>query len=649
MKRLLLLTLALLALPMTGYSVDRQMLAWLSRKPVIDSIAIAWKDLTRPEPFFKADQIRSAMYSKKRNLLSALKGVRQSRVYSESLGRDTLEIKYLYLTKGFLDVRVDESFHPMSATDSAALVSVTIYEGPRYFYGDKRISGTYPPRYHGYFTKYASRLKRNEPINPFDIRQVVYEMKTVLANNGYPYASIQFTYDTTARSYTKPIAFIVNADTLVHFGDIHVKYNRGIHVYPEYVVRRELKVKPDAVYKRDDIIQSQRRLFESGYFSYAQLIANDSTGTRVRPDFDVQVREIKPRYFSLTTGAGQSDVRDLQWDFSTGAGKRNLFGSRRADFLAEYSLGLGQDTRLIKHSYQLRYTEPWLLGLRMPLSLTGQYEPPLRFVQQKYIKISSWSLTASTSKRFGEQIRINAGAEYNKVTITGVPATEADSLRKTQGIAVRRDIYGTYQVDSRDDPFIPRRGQLTTISTQYFGGFLGGDNDFYRLEGSWATYQVVWPGWIYAIRFKAGRVKSFGKTTQVPVDELFYVGGANSIRGFRENSLGPLRADGSAEGANYMFIFNQEFRWKTLQVLNLIPLAGRLFKALPQWQSIFFDAGNGYRNLEGVTIKSLALSYGTGFQIVSPAGPIRIDYAVPIRTQRYDLAPRFHFTILYAF
>ncbi|HEX2896650.1 MAG TPA: BamA/TamA family outer membrane protein, partial [candidate division Zixibacteria bacterium] len=79
------------------------------------------------------------------------------------------------------------------------------------------------------------------------------------------------------------------------------------------------------------------------------------------------------------------------------------------------------------------------------------------------------------------------------------------------------------------------------------------------------------------------------------------------------------------------------------------PLLRDLFKSIPLWQSVFFDMGNGFRDLKDVKMGALAYGYGTGFQFISPAGPIRIDYARRIPTESIGFDSRWHFTILYAF
>ncbi len=59
--------------------------------------------------------------------------------------------------------------------------------------------------------------------------------------------------------------------------------------------------------------------------------------------------------------------------------------------------------------------------------------------------------------------------------------------------------------------------------------------------------------------------------------------------------------------------------------------------------------GNGFHSANQYNLRDLAYSYGTGIQIVSPAGPIRIDYARRIKTETISAGSQWHFTILYAF
>lgn len=166
---------------------------------------------------------------------------------------------------------------------------------------------------------------------------------------------------------------------------------------------------------------------------------------------------------------------------------------------------------------------------------------------------------------------------------------------------------------------------------------------FTKNEVSYASYQIVWPGWISASHFRVGWAESFGSSLVVPSEDRFYLGGANTIRGVPENSLGP------SEGSNIITIANQEFRWRTVQVFQVVPLLKDLLRTMPLYQSVFFDMGNGFGTWREVKFQDFAFSYGTGFQLISPAGPIRVDYGRLIRTHRYQVTHRWHFTILYAF
>ncbi|MDH3937161.1 MAG: BamA/TamA family outer membrane protein [candidate division Zixibacteria bacterium] len=617
---------------------ERLWLRWMRDKPAISAITVEGNQ------YFSDSEIKKRMYSRTRSLWGTLKGDRRTRLQRESIGRDTLEIKYLYFTNGYLGVQVEESVD-RDPVDSSAHLKVGISEGRRCFYGVKSFSGEYDRDLHVGLYKIGERLKPGKPINLFELRRAAYDMKTIFANNGYPYAKVDFVLDSSSSDGSYPVLFQIDGDELVTFGAVTPV---GTKRYPAYTVRRESRIKPGALYRRRDIIDTRIRLLEAGYFSTASIVMSENSTDSLKPEMELRVRERKPMFFTFKTGAGQSHIRDIEWDVSSTFGGRNLFGSRHYDLSAGLKFGVDNGVNLLEHVYRVRLTEPWLLGTRMPLTLSAVWEPGVKDPEQNY-RIESWSLAMSSIKKFTRETRASAGIEYESVRIFGVPDNEVQFLKDEQGIVVRRNIYLALRRDSRDHIFIPRRGSLTDVRAEFYGGFLGGDNHFTKLEASWSSFQVVWPGWISATRIKSGWTQQFSPSKEVPIIDRFYLGGANSIRGFKVNSLGPTLADGTLEKANFIALFNQEFRWHTFQLFQFIPGLKGWLGAWPLWQSIFFDMGNGYRKPEEISWRSLAYSYGTGIQIVSPAGPIRVDYARRIKTRTIDFDYRWHFSILYAF
>jgi outer membrane protein assembly complex protein YaeT len=522
---------------------------------------------------------------------------------------------------------------------------VTIDEGRQFRYGDKSVGGSFDTTFGWRFGHMVRRLETGEPVNLFELSDLKSQMKELLANRGYPYATIKHTVDTTGRPDSCDINFTINSDSLVHFGAVEI---RGASNYPEYAARRELKIEPGKIYRREDILESQRRLFESGYYTTFQLRQAEDSEDRYRPDFVLRLRERRTRSLTFKAGAAQSEVRDLQWDISAAYGKRNFLGSRRYDILSDYSFAVGKDSRLIKHRYRLRLTEPWFLGIRMPVTLTGEVEPRTKDAVQDFNK-RSWSGSVVITKWFARKVRVILGTEYRFVKISGASQEIIEEAKTLEGNSARRKLYGSFRRDSRDDIFVPSSGSVTELRGEYYGGFLKGDASFFKVQAEWSRYRKVWPGWISATRLRLGWAEAFGETKSVPLDEALYLGGANTVRGFEENHLGPLREDGTPAGARYIAVFNQEFRWKTVQFLNILPLIGDVFETMPLWQSAFVDVGNGFRNKQVIKLDNVAVSVGSGFQIISPAGPIRFDYARVLDTENFDFAERWHFTILYAF
>ena len=277
------------------------------------------------------------------------------------------------------------------------------------------------------------------------------------------------------------------------------------------------------------------------------------------------------------TGASKSEVKDLLWDVSFGVGSRSSFGlmgPRRIEALADYSFSVGSDARFFTHRYRLKLSQPWFMGIRMPFSIAYEWQPTIRDPNPKTLDFDrrSWSIKVAFLKWFGRKVRADFGLEYENVKISGISEDEIPTIKELAGNSARRKFYASIRRDSRNDLFIPTRGSVAEFSGEVYGGFLRGDEDFFKVQASWSRYRRVWPGWVSAFRMRGVWAKEYGQTKAVPLDETLYLGGASTVRGFEENSLGPLPVaeDGTItlEGARYTVVFNHEFRWKTVQVLN---------------------------------------------------------------------------------
>ena len=159
--------------------------------------------------------------------------------------------------------------------------------------------------------------------------------------------------------------------------------------------------------------------------------------------------------------------------------------------------------------------------------------------------------------------------------------------------------------------------------------------DFIRVEGSWSRYFRRQESVnIIAHRILVGYLQGTGNPRRVPSQELYFLGGANTVRGFQENSLGPKNAQGEAIGGQFVTVANIELRR---------PLFGRF------WASVFADVGNLWDRIESFRWTEWNVGAGLGLQFVSPVGPLRLDYGRRIVRVDADAGGQFHISIGYAF
>jgi len=133
---------------------------------------------------------------------------------------------------------------------------------------------------------------------------------------------------------------------------------------------------------------------------------------------------------------------------------------------------------------------------------------------------------------------------------------------------------------------------------------------------------------------KIGYVQKLFKDKYVPTFDRFYAGGAYTIRGYSENTLGPKDVEGKNTGGGLMLIANSEIRKALLWKFGY---------------TFFLDAGNVWAEPKNFKVSDIRLTGGIGLQFFTPIGPIRLDYARRILRDDEPAEGMWHLAILYAF
>jgi outer membrane protein assembly factor BamA len=119
------------------------------------------------------------------------------------------------------------------------------------------------------------------------------------------------------------------------------------------------------------------------------------------------------------------------------------------------------------------------------------------------------------------------------------------------------------------------------------------------------------------------------------LSERYYAGGARTVRGVADDSLGPRFALGDAAGGESLLVLNQEVRFPVFRWVR---------------GAAFIDAGNVFAEASGITRGGLVTSYGAGLRLATPFALLRVDYSrLFSATEGQDRRGRWTFGIGHAF
>ena len=426
-----------------------------------------------------------------------------------------------------------------------------------------------------------------------------------LRDHGYPYASIANRL-ALANHPDKDVWVQVTVETgpLIRFGALSIE---GLERTDPVLVERNVDWEQGAIYDQHLVDDMRNRLIDTGVFSSVVIVAEGNAesppGER---GMKVTVVEGPPR----SIGAGVSYDSNLGPEVRFGWEHRNLWGEGEV-------LSLRTSIGIERQRLDTGLRKPDFLQRDQDLVVTSN------LINEQTDAYNDTGIESSIllERPLARHLRGSTGLATDFFTITNSDGPERSILF---GVPVNLFF------DNSDDLLNPTRGFRFTGNATPWTGQADTPVQFLAGEITGATYIALDPGRriVIALRGQTGSI--WGTSiNNVPANRRFYAGGGGSVRGYEYQHVGPLDANNNPVGGKSMVVFNTEVRLMVTEEIGIVP---------------FFDAGNVYESTPPNFAEPFFKGTGLGLRYVTPVGPVRFDFAVPL-DKRKDIDDPYQFYI----
>jgi outer membrane protein insertion porin family len=596
--------------------------------------------------------LRALMETRKKGLPIVQKG----RLIDPNLDGDISAILGYYQTHGWIDARVEKPAIREGSKPDRLDVGITIDEGPRTYVFDRRIEGAEHLSSEEIDKLVAVRV--GEPLNPVVLRQDVGSLTTYYWNTGWREAAVQDGTSISQDRTKADVVYRVVEGERSFFGKTII---RGNAVTREARIERQVAWKEGEPFSQAKIADTQQNLARTGAFRSIEIRPQPVDPDNQERNVDIQLAEA--RRISLLYGFGYQNVTGATENRNDvfgiiGGTYRNLFGSMRtASLELQYAPISGRG-----HVFA-SFQEPYLFNTNVPLTLVifAAREP----IQD--IDIDRLGGFLESVRLFGQHLRVGLRYEYQQIAPTNpedLSTIEREKFPKSD-LPIKQSAIGpSLLYDRRDDILDPHRGYYWTLAGKYAFPFLTADARYGKVSSQAAWFTPLLRG-VLGVTARGGAIFPYGppSETGVPIAERFFSGGSAHGRGFNTDLLGipgvtvdyntqaTLHTSDSQPGScastfpdlaqydcntgpriiggNGFFAWSVEYR---------VPVLGNL------GVSVFYDLAQVWENpgdinfrIEGAS--GLRQSIGAGFHYLTPIGPLRLEYGLPLdpRTISYEV------------
>lgn len=565
---------------------------------------------------FSGRQLRKVMQTRERWFLSWLTG--RGTYQDEVLLNDLEILADQYYNRGYVQVKVKEPRTTLSEDRRFLDIVIEIEEGPQFRVGEIGVEGDLLlPREE---ILALVNIKPGEVFSRQELRSSVFAVNDLYADRGYAYVNVSPLTRVDPERLLVDVVFDIEQGVPVTIDRIRIRGNTKTR---DKVIRREMRLHEGDLYSATQLRESRRRINNLGFFDEVNVTTEKGVD-ETHMDVDIDIKERPTGMF--TVGVGYSSVDGVigqgsisQENFLGRALRLNLagsYGSRSA-------------------TYQIGVTDPYFLDRNLTVGFD------LYKTRREWVDFTRKATGGNLKLGFPvtDDVRTFFLYKYEEKEILDVDETATTFIRRQEGRSTLSSVTGTLSRNTTDFRLDPSSGSASSFSLEFAG--LGGTEKFLKYG---VDHRHFWPvkwGTVFSLHGFLGYIQEIGGK-EIPIDERYFLGGLNTIRGFQVRQVGPrirnvVESNGvSSESFEYIggkktAYFNAEY---------LVPLVRDMgLKGV-----FFFDAGNAWDSGEEY-FSEMRYSTGAGIRWFSPLGPLRLEWGYNLDPKEGEPRSRFDFSI----
>ncbi len=616
---------------------------------------------------FDEETLRESWESNESNWLSWYR--RDDQYSREKLSGDLEKLNEYYLDRGYVDFSVDNTQVAISPDKRDMFVTASMTEGEQYTVDDVQVTGD-TVLSQEQIQRYVF-IRKGQTFSRALLELTSDAITNTLGNIGYAFASVNPIPTIDREKRTVGINLQVVPGPRVTVRQIRFKGNTRT---TDEVLRREMRQFEGSWYSQAAIDRSKVRLQRLGFFESGSVEAQTVPVPGSNDQVDVVFNVKETTSGSFTFGFGYSQLSGLTTTLQLS--QNNFLGT-----------GNQISTEIQRNAYLQRYSFSFLNPYFTDEGVSLGYNLWWREFDNSDFNTAQYSSTSAAGQ-----------------VVFGVPLTENDSISVVFGIdrnqilaypgsspqsvvdyidAFGKSTFHSWRTelgwarDTRNDFYAPSYGTYQRASAEIT--LPGSTAEYYKLNYEFSKYWPLNRALVLNTRFQLGYGDSYGKDTiritctlqgqqppipkatysdadcapgstferalvgtGLPFFENFYAGGVRSVRGYRDNTLGPV------DFAAYSTL-RQPIGGSLKTVGSLEMFFPTLLDTPSARVSAFVDVGNVFKDVHSYNTSELRASAGVALLWRAPVGPISISYAFPFRNQPDDELERLQFTFGGAF